>query len=205
MRFGLRSALVLAAALLAGGCHASAPDAWVSPSADPGIQLTTIPTNPDPAKWAPKVKVYARVAGVEPQLVMAILYNENYKPHDPAFERAWQKRDPDSGFGIANMHQAAFDDTKRGRDFAARQWNELPDDPDLAIEAAAWYLHDLAATLPAHRTTAYTRDDLLAIGYNAGPGTMTSIANGGKPAADVASYVESLHENWVAAAKALKA
>ncbi|MFE8949566.1 undecaprenyl-diphosphate phosphatase [Streptomyces sp. NPDC007856] len=36
------------------------------------------------------------------QWVMAILYDEAYKPHDPSFERAWQKYKPDAVFGIAN-------------------------------------------------------------------------------------------------------
>ncbi len=205
MRFRRGFVWLLTAGLFVGGCHSATSSAWVPPVAQPDIQLTTLPTNADPAKYAPQVKLHAREAGVDAQLLMAILYNEDYKPHDPAFERAWQKRDPNAAFGIANMHQAAFEDTRRGRDFANRQWNELPDDPDLAIEAAAWYLHDLAATLPAHRPAGYTRDDLLAMGYNAGPTTMVSIANGAKPAADVASYVQTLHDNWSKAAKALRA
>lgn len=68
---------------------------------------------------------------------MAILYNESDKPHDAAFERAWQKIKPDAAFGIADMHRAAFDEAKRGRGFADRRWEELPDDPDVAITAAA--------------------------------------------------------------------
>src|SRR5436309_467868 len=97
-----------------------------------------------PARFAEPVRRYAGPAGIDPQLLMAILYNESYKPHDPGLQRAWQRIHPDAAFGVANMHRAAFDDTKRGRDFAGRRWEELPDDPGLAVEAAAWFLHDRA-------------------------------------------------------------
>ncbi|MCT2582322.1 transglycosylase SLT domain-containing protein [Actinophytocola sp. S1-96] len=127
---------------------------------------------------------------------MAILYNESYKPHDPDLERAWQKIDPDASFGIANMHRAAFDDTKRGRDFAGRQWEELPDDPDLAIQAAAWYLHDLATQLPPNWPGPYTRDELLALGYNTGPGNMLAFAQGSTPGEQAQSYLDKLRDNW---------
>jgi soluble lytic murein transglycosylase-like protein len=149
------------------------------------------------------VRRYAGQAGIDPQLLMAILYNESYKPHDPNVERAWLKIDPDAALGVANMHRAAFDDTKRGRDFATRDWTELPDDPDLAVEAAAWYLHDLAARLPAHWPAGYSRDELLALGYNAGPGNMAAFAQGTKPGPVARSYLDQLHANWAAAAQAL--
>jgi hypothetical protein len=134
---------------------------------------------------------------------MAILYNEDYKPHDPSLERAWQRLDPNAAFGVANMHSGTFDDTKRGRDFADRDWTELPDDPDLAVQAAAWYLHDLAADLSSSWPAKYTRDELLAMGYNAGPGAMRSYAQGSRPGASVQSYVDKLHANWDAAGRAL--
>ena len=137
-------------------------------------------------------------------MLMAILYNESDKPHDPALERAWQKIKPDAAFGIANMHKAAFEDTKRGRDFAGRNWQELPDDPDLAIEAAAWYLHDLAVQLPAKWTGPYTKDELLALGYNAGAGNMKAFAGGAKPGKAVQSYLDRLRANWAAAGQAVR-
>jgi hypothetical protein len=157
----------------------------------------------DPADYAPQVRTYAREAGVDAQLVMTILYNESYKPHDPAFERAWQSHDPDAAFGIANMHRAAFDETKQGRDFADRRWDELPDDRALAVEAAAWFLHDLAVRLPAHWSGPYTRDELLALGYNTGGGNMLAFARGTTPGAQARSYLDRLHDNWTKAAKAV--
>ncbi|MCZ0993090.1 lytic transglycosylase domain-containing protein [Streptomyces noursei] len=138
-----------------------------------------------------------------PQLLMAILYNEAYKPHDPALERAWQRYKPDAAFGIANMHRAAFDEVRRGRDFADRKWEELPDDRKLAVEAAAWYLHDLDRRLPAQRPAGYSRDDLLALGYNAGAGNMLAFAHGTAPGAQARSYLDRLHANWAQAGRAV--
>lgn len=156
-----------------------------------------------PARFAAPVRTYAKKAGIDPQLLMAILYNEAYKPHDPSFERAWQKMKPDSAFGIANMHKAAFDDTKKGRDFADRDWQELPDHPDLAVEAAAWYLHDLAAQLPSERAGGLTEDELLALGYNTGAANMRAFARGVKPGTMAQSYLDQLHQHWSEAGTAV--
>ncbi|WBQ08218.1 transglycosylase SLT domain-containing protein [Kribbella sp. CA-293567] len=157
----------------------------------------------DPAHFAAPVRRSARKAGISPQLLMAILYNEDYKPHRPDLERSWQRIKPDAAFGIANMHRAAFDETKRGR-FARRSWEELPDHPELAIEAAAWHLHDLAARLPTRRRGTFTKDELLALGYNTGSGNMRAFAGGAKPGRQAQSYLDRLHDNWDKAATAVK-
>ena len=159
----------------------------------------------DPAHYAADTVRYGKQAGIDPQLLMAILYNESYKPHDPAFQRSWQKLKPDAAFGIANMHKAAFDDTKRGRDFADRRWDELPDDPGLAIEAAAYYLHDLDRQLPAHLSTGLSRDELLALGYNTGAGNMQAFARGVKPGSQAQTYLDTLRSNWAKAGADVKA
>ncbi|GAB3979878.1 hypothetical protein GCM10029978_076440 [Actinoallomurus acanthiterrae] len=158
----------------------------------------------DPARFAPQVIKHAREARISSRLLMAILFNESDKPHDPGFERAWQKIKPDAAFGIADMHRAAFDEVKHGRSFSDRRWEELPDDPDLAITAAAWYLHDLATDLPAKWSGPYTRNELLALGYNAGPGNMRAFARGARPGDIAQSYLERLRQNWAAAEKALR-
>jgi len=177
---------------------------------------TTVPAKPtattskpwyddyDPAHFAADVRRFAKQAGINPQLLMAILYNESYKPHDPKFERQWAEVDSDPAFGIANMHKPAFDETKRGRPFAQRKWEELPDNPTLAIQAAAWHLHDLARRLPADRADLYTKDELLALGYNAGGGNMRIFARGRKAGAQAQSYVDRLHDNWAKSAEALE-
>lgn len=205
MRTGRIGALIVlaAAAGLLAACQdraGSPPPARATPSA-PSAVGTTDATGP--ARYAAEVRAHARRAGVNPQLLMAILYNEAYKPHNPALERAWQKIHPDSAFGIANMHKAAFDEAKQGRDFADRDWRELPDDPDLAIQAAAWHLHDLARQVPAKRSGKYTKDELLALGYNAGAGSMKAFARGAKPGKVAQSYLDRLHENWGKAGRAV--
>ncbi|TWV48521.1 lytic transglycosylase domain-containing protein [Streptomyces misionensis] len=184
------------------GAGSSAPEATPRPSSSPPAPASA---GYDPADYAAQVRTRARQAGVSARLVMAILYNESYKPHDPAFERAWQKYKPDAAFGIADMHRATFDEVKQGRSFAGRRWEELPDDRDLAIEAEAWYLHDLAARLPAHWPGAYTEDDLLALGYNTGAGNMLAFARGATPGSQARSYLDRLHGNWAEAGRAVAA
>ncbi|MFE3501423.1 lytic transglycosylase domain-containing protein [Kitasatospora sp. NPDC059160] len=158
----------------------------------------------EPADYAAPVRQYAAEAGVNPQLLMAILYNEAYKPHDPDFERAWQRGKPDAAFGIANMHRAAFDDTKPGRPFASRRWEELPDDRNLAVQAAAWHLHDLAEQLPAKVGAPLNKDELLALGYNAGAGNMLAFARGVRIGPQAQSYLDRLHDNWAKSGEAVK-
>ncbi|MET7303467.1 transglycosylase SLT domain-containing protein [Embleya sp. NPDC005575] len=198
-----------AALLVVAGAGAVACDppktgsARASGSAAPGVADTAAAKGGggQPARYAPRVVEYARAAGIDPQLLMAILHNESYKPHDSALERAWQKLKPDSAFGIANMHKAAFDEAKQGRDFADRDWRDLPDDPDLAIEAAAWHLHDLAAQLPAKWAGALTKNELLALGYNTGAGNTLAFARGVQPGSQASSYLDRLHDNWAKSGK----
>jgi hypothetical protein len=207
-------AVVVAAWAARGG--ESSPDVPRAAASDTPTPSTPKPTatpsakaeadwfeNYDPADFAVQVRKSAGRAGVSPQLLMAILYNESYKPHTPQLERSWQHIKPDAAFGIANMHRAAFDETKRGRSFAGRNWDELPDHPELAIEAAAWHLHDLAARLPRRTGGKFGKDELLALGYNAGSGNMRAFAAGAKPGAQAQSYLDNLHENWDKAADAV--
>ncbi|WP_328833350.1 lytic transglycosylase domain-containing protein [Streptomyces sp. NBC_00252] len=192
---------------------ADTPQAATSPSTGTtGPATSAAPTSPsataspsayDPAAYAVQVRTRAQQADVSAQLVMAVLYNEAYKPHDPALERAWQKYKPDAAFGIANMHRATFDEVKKGRDFADRSWDELPDDRDLAIEAEAWYLHDLSAQLPPTWRSSLSRDQLLALGYNTGAGNMLAFAAGTTPGTQAQSYLDRLHTNWAKAGKAV--
>ncbi len=192
------------------GTTVAAPSDTASARPSPGTGGHPAPSasaSPDqnvPADFGAPVVEYARQAGIDPQLLMAILYNESYKPHDPAFQKAWLRLKPGAALGIANMHEAAFDETRTGRSFADRSWQSLPDDPDLAIEAAAWYLHDLAAQLPAHRSGGYTEDELLAMGYNAGASNMLAFARGVTPGSLSQTYLDTLHGNWSSAAAAVK-
>ncbi|MEU0096533.1 transglycosylase SLT domain-containing protein [Kribbella sp. NPDC006257] len=205
-------AVIVAAWAARGGDSSDSTADLPKPAVQPQVSVTpSIPKpspeadwfeNYDPAQFAGQVRRSAGRAGISPQLLMAILYNEDYKPHNPQLERSWQHIKPDAAFGIANMHRAAFDEAKRGRSFARRSWDELPDHPELAIEAAAWHLHDLAARLP-RGTGKFRKDELLALGYNAGARNMRAFANGAKPGSQAQSYLDNLHQNWAKSATAL--
>jgi hypothetical protein len=169
-------------------------------------------TSRDPDRLAPEVRAHADATGVNPVLLMAILYNESYKPHVPLLERAWQKLHRDSAFGVTNMHRGAYEHARRGRPFAGRAWKELPRDPGLAIQAAAWHLHDLAARLP-HRpagspapspASPLTTDELLALGYNAGARNMLRFASGTRPGPQAQAYLDRLREHWSQAEETLR-
>jgi hypothetical protein len=157
----------------------------------------------DVSGLAAEVRTHADAAGVNPVVLMAILYNESYKPHIPLLERAWQKLHRDSAFGVANMHRGTYERTRRGRPFAERSWKELPHDTDLAIQAAAWHLHDLATRLPTDRTNTFTQDELLAMGYNAGTRNMLRFARGTTPGPQAQAYLDRLREHWTPARDAL--
>ncbi|MCP2340619.1 transglycosylase SLT domain-containing protein [Actinomadura rupiterrae] len=203
-------AVVAALLTIKGGGHASKTDASQKPAAKPSATATDAGADGQSSKdrspehFGTQVKLYAHEARVDPVLLMAILYNESDKPHDANFERTWQRFKPDAAFGIANMHRAAFDDTKDGRPFQNRRWEELPDDPALAVRAAAWFLHDLARQLPSDRSSTFSKSDLLALGYNAGAGNMRLFAEGTKPGPQAASYLSRLHDNWPKAQAALR-
>lgn len=195
-----------AAASASAGARASAGAIASAAAKASGSASASVADTADayaPERFAGLVRKYAAEAGVDPRLVMTILYNESYKPHDPSFERSWQKVDSNAAFGIANMHEATFDEVRQGRPFARASWFDLPGNPPLAIESEAWYLHDLDAALPSHIPSAYTRDELLAMGYNAGQGNMLAFARGVTPGSQAQSYLDTFRENWPKAGKAL--
>jgi hypothetical protein len=207
--FALAVYVIVRAANTPQGAQSEAPpgptrSSSAGPSGRPTAAVSpVVESSYNPADYAPQVRNWARSTGVNAQLIMAILYNESYKPHDPALERAWQKYKPDAAFGIANMHRATFDEVKKGRDFADRQWDQLPDDRNLVIEAEAWYLHDLGTQLPAQWPASYDRDELLALGYNTGAGNMLAFAGGTPLGSQAQSYLDKLHSNWAKAGRAV--
>ena len=160
--------------------------------------------NTDLSRLAGPIRTHACEAGVNPVLLAAILHNESYKPHSPLLERAWQKLHRDSALGVANMHRAAYERTRRGRPFAERRWQDLAHDADLAVRAAAWHLRDLGEHLPEHRTAQYSHDELLAMGYVAGARNMLKFARGASPGPQARAYVERLREYWPQAHKAVE-
>lgn len=160
------------------------------------------PGDYDPADYVAAAVRGAEEAGVSPSLVMGVLYNEAYKPHHPLLERLWQWWKPEASFGVANMHRAAFEQVRRAHGLSGR-WQDLRDDPAFAIKAAALHLSDLDRGLPARHVRRYTRDELLALGYNAGERNMRAFARGVPPGPMARSYLRRLRAGRPRVAEAL--
>ncbi|MFD7304970.1 transglycosylase SLT domain-containing protein [Streptomyces pharetrae] len=144
----------------------------------------------------------AEEAAVSPLLVMTVLHNEAYKPHHPLLERLWQWWKPEAAYGVANMHRATFERVRRTHGLSER-WQDLRDDPTFAIHAAALHLKDLDRSLPKRHVRRYTRDELLALGYNAGERNMQAFARGVPPGPLARSYLRRFRAYRSRAAEAL--
>ncbi|MGW9493645.1 lytic transglycosylase domain-containing protein [Streptomyces prasinus] len=156
----------------------------------------------EPADYAAVVVHSAREAGVSPLLVMTVLHNEAYKPHHPLLERLWQWWKPGASFGLANMHRATFERVRRAHGLPGR-WQDLRDDPAFAIRTAALHLKDLDRSLPRRHVRRYTRDELLALGYNTGERNMRAFARGVPPGPMARSYLRRFRAYRERAAEAL--
>ncbi|MFJ9542155.1 transglycosylase SLT domain-containing protein [Streptomyces sp. NPDC101225] len=170
-----------------------------------GDEARTPPLRPgryDPADYAGCVVRSAEDTGVAPLLLMTVLYNEAYKPHHPLLERLWHWWKPGASFGVANMHRATFERIRR-RYGLPRRWQDLRDDPACAVHAAALYLKDLDRTLPERHHRRCTRDELLAMGYNAGERNMRAFARGVPPGPMARSYLRRFRAHRSRAAAAL--
>ncbi|MFC8173995.1 lytic transglycosylase domain-containing protein [Streptomyces sp. NPDC057242] len=156
----------------------------------------------DPGDYTPYVLSGAEEAGVSPLLVMTVLHNEAYKPHHPLLERLWQWWKPGASFGLANMHRATFERVRREHGLSER-WQDLRDDPAFAVRAAALHLKDLDRSLPERHVRRYTRDELLALGYNTGGRNMRAFARGVPPGPMARSYLRRFRAHRSRAAEIL--
>ncbi|MFD3611111.1 lytic transglycosylase domain-containing protein [Streptomyces atroolivaceus] len=156
----------------------------------------------DPADYAEYVVRSAGELEVSPLLVMTVLHNEAYKPHHPLLERLWQWWKPGAAFGVANMHRATFEEVRRTHGLSER-WQDLRDDPAFAVHAAALHLRDLDRGLPGRHVRRYTRDELVALGYNAGERNMRAFARGVPPGPMARSYLRRYRAYRSRAAKIL--
>ncbi|MEU2930607.1 lytic transglycosylase domain-containing protein [Streptomyces sp. NPDC007251] len=161
-----------------------------------------LPGGYDPADYAAVVVRSAKEAEVSPLLVMTVLHNEAYKPHHPLLERLWQRWKPEASFGVANVHRATFERVQQAHGLTGR-WQDLRDDPAFAIRVAALYLKGLDQSLPRRRVRRYTRDELLALGYNTGERNMRALARGVPPGPMARSYLRRFRAHRTRAAKAL--
>lgn len=177
----------------------------VGPAGPGGVRKPPLrPGGYDPADYAPQVARCAAEAGVSPLLVMTVLHNEAYKPHHPLLERLWQWWKPGASFGLANMHRATFERVRRTHGLS-KQWRDLREDPAFAIQAAALHLQDLDRALPERHVRRYTRDELLALGYNTGERNMRAFARGVPPGPMARSYLRRFRAHRDRAARALAA
>ncbi|MFF8594013.1 lytic transglycosylase domain-containing protein [Streptomyces sp. NPDC015220] len=176
---------------------------WSLPVDRGGVRTPPLrPGGYDPADYAAYVVRGAEEVGVSPVLVMTVLHNEAYKPHHPLLERLWQWWKPGASFGVANMHRATFERVRRAHGLPER-WQDLRDDPAFAIRAAALHLKDLDRSLPDRHVRRYTRDELLALGYNAGERNMRAFARGVPPGPMARSYLRRFRAYRNRAAEAL--
>ncbi|MFD7919455.1 lytic transglycosylase domain-containing protein [Streptomyces sp. NPDC059740] len=170
-----------------------------------GEGVRTPPLRPgayDPADYAASVVRSAGEAGVSPLLLMTVLHNEAYKPHHPLLERLWQWWKPGAAFGVANMHRATFEQVRRTHGLSG-QWQDLRDRPPFAVHTAALYLSDLDRRLPERHVRRYTREELLALGYNAGERNMRAFARGVPPGPMARSYLRRFRAHRTRAAEVL--
>ncbi|MFI2642100.1 transglycosylase SLT domain-containing protein [Streptomyces sp. NPDC018610] len=184
---------------------------WTTEASGQGVRSAaghdagTPPLRPgeyDPADYAAYVVRSADATGVSPTLVMTVLHNEAYKPHHPLLERLWQWWKPGASFGVVNMHRATFERVRRTHGLSCR-WQDLRDDPATAIHAAALHLKDLDRSLPRRHVPRYTRDELLALGYNTGERNMRAFARGVPPGPMARSYLRRFRTHRGRAAEAL--
>lgn len=140
--------------------------------------------DPNVRPWVGSAVKYGNSAGIDPRLVMAIVYNEGGYRSDSFIERemsyAYDVFVREGGnlirpnsLGLTNMKEDTFDEVKSKfpAEFAGKRWSDLKEDPDLAIMAATYNLkriqNQYAGGVPDELKEKYTLDQFLAAGYNA--------------------------------------
>ncbi|WP_157101795.1 hypothetical protein [Nocardia caishijiensis] len=144
--------------------------------------------NANMREWVDDAVLYGNQAGVDPRVVLAILYQEGGDRAESALQESasWgydafryvttRPREVTDGYGnslgITNMKEETFNKLKEKypEEFAGKQWALVADDDSLAIKAAAFNLkriqEELGGKAPDGLQENYTRDEYLAAGYN---------------------------------------
>jgi RHS repeat-associated protein len=159
-----------------------------------------------PAIYAEKIVEYARDAGVDPRLLLAILLQEGRAADGHGQIEKWAiKWGYDTSRGIGNMGEATFIEVRRGRSYSNADWAELSDNPDLAIRASADYLHDLsskAADKFSGTAAQLRRDELIGAGYRSGVEPVEHMSRGVESAAtrsEMLQYAGYINQQWAVA------
>ncbi|MEV6555825.1 hypothetical protein AB0M22_08925 [Nocardia sp. NPDC051756] len=151
---------------------------------NPNWQSELEKIDPDVQPWVGSAVKYGNAAGIDPRLVMAIVYNEGGYRSDSFIERemsyAYDVFIREGGnlirpnsLGLTNMKEGTFEDVKRifRSEFEGKEWSDLKEDPDLAIKAATYNLKRIqdqyVGGVPDELKEKYTLDQFLAAGYNA--------------------------------------
>lgn len=135
--------------------------------------------------WGQDSVKYGSAAGVDPRLVMAIVYNEGGDTPQalrPGLDlgRETVPRgvlpgpvNPDgNSLGLTNMKKPTFDKLKEKypKEFGDSEWSDLIGNDPLAIKATAWNLRrlkdELGPEIPAAMKARYSLNQILAAGYN---------------------------------------
>jgi RHS repeat-associated protein len=147
------------------------------------------------AQYADYVVKYAKEAGIDPVLLMAILLNEQ-KP------LSWWPTWPRKDRGLGSMSYQSFQQAAAfsGGKFSDSYLNFIASgfDPALSIEATAWKLAQLQSKLPKYYTGELQPHELIAAAYNAGDEYISGdypISPSG-PGSARWRYLQNLNANW---------
>ncbi|MBV9379820.1 MAG: hypothetical protein JOY82_24965 [Streptosporangiaceae bacterium] len=182
--------------------------------------------NTAPESYVSQIAHYANEAGVDPRLMLIILWSESNRPHSPAADQATTEFDQakcnlgDSvaclgpSLGIADMKKQTFDQVQgRHSDLFPPQsvhLNDLSGNTDLAIRMLAWALHDISSypdptnhnvndpdrQLPGGDVGGYSPQQLLAMAYSKGIGSALKYAKGGAERATVPGNTQTDLQNY---------
>ncbi|MEV6428791.1 hypothetical protein [Nocardia sp. NPDC051463] len=161
--------------------------------------------DPRVRSWVGSAVKYGNAAGIDPRLVMAIVYNEGGYRSDSFIENemsyAYDVFVREGGnfirpnsLGLTNMKEDTFNAVKKQFpvEFAGKEWSDLKKDPDLAIMAATYNLKRIdikwTSTAPDELKEKYTHDQFLAAGYNS-EGNMKAYLEAGDLGPVVQGYV----------------
>ncbi|MBH0775023.1 hypothetical protein [Nocardia bovistercoris] len=165
---------------------------WRSPAPkfnrNPKVQGVPEDVDPKVFRWLESSVRHGAEAGIDPRLVMAIVLNEGADSNltwdgkqgelkDWLREKTSPLREGKDGYsnslGLTNMKKETFNRIKDEYPhvFAGREWSDLADDQDLAIQAAAynlaWIKRKWTDKIPSDMKSRYSLNEVLAAGYNA--------------------------------------
>ncbi|MBG6137823.1 RHS repeat domain-containing protein [Longispora fulva] len=170
--------------------------------------------------YADSILAAAAEAGIDPLLLFAILLNESCDLKCVTYaDGAWRafstfktwwwtgtgiwSKEAGPSIGVGQMKEGTFEKTRAAHyQLADVAWSDLDSDDDLAIRATAFRLKDLDRLLPngfegftEPGGVNYSRDKLVAYGYNAGDEYMVQKASGTGGPLEYTHYIEMYSGN----------